>query len=571
MAILSLPEELLVLILEVFTLPDHDPAHTIRLSQVHQWARYERECLTTLSNVCLASKGLHRLAWPILYRHFTNGPLRRKVDKRERLDPAQFLQTLCTKPEYGLALRSLSITPWVPIGAMDPTILFEALQGDATLVDLFQWRARSFWLGDEDESSASSGEPSSNEALLLDLQRYLTMGLSEAHMAMLLLLCPAIQALDVRPPLGTENSLISRLLKIIFSYMNSEAYQIATLPEPINDFEQEECDYAVARMFGATWSPQKMQKLPVFRNLEKLVLRGSAIPGSGAESLKNLLVALPSLRILSIMGLPGGHPHATNKVASGVRFLQLRWLELGLCELSSSELSIMIECCPNLTGLEVDWNTGFHNVVSHDINHTSKGNWRVRLGEVADAVALHTPKMKSLKLTTAGLQDQQPSPEHPHTIGKALQQLAHLEELQIDHHAIYGPTSSTSRATLAEIIPTSLKILGIGPSAMHAEGLDDHDVDRDFEPTDSWQDRHIADLNHLLQHKSFMKLCRLDLTLGESSTRRHIHKDTLSKHGWEIIHDKPDIWSFRLRNRGRAEVSGPQHVLTDPFRRFSKW
>ena len=102
-------------------------------------------CLTTLSNACLASKALYRIAWPILY---------------------QFLQTICTKPERGLALRSLMIREWAPVYAMDPTELFEQLQGDPTLVDLFQWRAKTFWLGEDQISSASPNELHTDDSLI---------------------------------------------------------------------------------------------------------------------------------------------------------------------------------------------------------------------------------------------------------------------------------------------------------------------------------------------------------------------------------------------------------------------
>jgi hypothetical protein len=47
----------------------------------------------------------------------------------KKLVPAPFLRTICTKPEYGLALRSLSIAPWAPVDAMDTTEPFEETAG----------------------------------------------------------------------------------------------------------------------------------------------------------------------------------------------------------------------------------------------------------------------------------------------------------------------------------------------------------------------------------------------------------------------------------------------------------
>lgn len=154
----QLPEELLALILEEFALPSRN---TFCIGRLREWTYAPRPCMTTLSNACLASKSMYGLAWPILYRFFSN---RRWWDLDPGLDPAHFLQTICTKPERGLALRTLSIAEWAPVDAMDPTELFEKLQSDATLVDLFQWRAKTFWLGrscvfDATSRAASGKQP----------------------------------------------------------------------------------------------------------------------------------------------------------------------------------------------------------------------------------------------------------------------------------------------------------------------------------------------------------------------------------------------------------------------------
>ena len=145
--LLSLPEELQTLVLEHLALPG------CRWSISDEWPQRDivPEHLTSLSNVCLVSKNLHRLAWPILYRAFTNAELRVRSSQNPKLEPSPFLRTICLKPEYGLALRSLSIDLGTPIGAMQASELFELLQGDATLAALFQWKVRSFWFGPDED------------------------------------------------------------------------------------------------------------------------------------------------------------------------------------------------------------------------------------------------------------------------------------------------------------------------------------------------------------------------------------------------------------------------------------
>ena len=127
--LLSLPEELQTLVLEHLALPGH------KWSESEDWPQRDiiPEDLTSLSNVCLVSKSLHRLAWPILYRAFTNCEPLEGPSPTNTLEPSLFLRTLCLKPEYGMALRSLSIGLDKPIEAMQSSELFEMLQGDATL------------------------------------------------------------------------------------------------------------------------------------------------------------------------------------------------------------------------------------------------------------------------------------------------------------------------------------------------------------------------------------------------------------------------------------------------------
>lgn len=122
------------------------------------------------------------------------------------LDPVRFLQTICTKPERGLALRSLTIARWAPVDAMDPTELFEQLQSDATLVDLFQWRAKAFWLGEDQMSSVSPNALHTDDSLPSALLRLLEMGLPEARMVMLLLLSPKLKTVEITIPSHFEIS-----------------------------------------------------------------------------------------------------------------------------------------------------------------------------------------------------------------------------------------------------------------------------------------------------------------------------------------------------------------------------
>jgi hypothetical protein len=195
----------------------------------------------------------------------------------KKLVPAPFLRTICTKLEYGLALRSLSSAPWAPVIAMDPTEPFEKPQGDTTVDDLFQWRARHIWLGGDDTPPAPPNKPQLARSLELRLLRSLEMGLSEAHIAILLLLCPRVNTLEIVAPPLVETSLIARLLDTTLS----KDCQTTTPPEHVSDLAQEESDHVISRKFDAPWPVPSLQKAAVLQDLVSCTIHGSGAPPSG--------------------------------------------------------------------------------------------------------------------------------------------------------------------------------------------------------------------------------------------------------------------------------------------------
>ena len=99
---------------------------------------------------------------------------------------------------------------------------------------------------------------------------------------------------------------------------------------------------------------------------------------------------------------------------------------------------------------------------------------------------------------------------------------------------------------LSELLPKGIGYLEIGCNAFSGE------AGEEIQPVDAWEDWQIDDLNHLLQDESFGQLYHLHLELDESSTRRQIHQDTMTKHGWRVFEDNPENWVFRIENPGRG-------------------
>lgn len=533
MTIPSLPEELLVLILEDFALPNYDRSRSR--------ARRRRECLTTLRNSCLASKSLYRLTWPILYRYFSNRTMRHHEDMFLKLDPAMLLQTICTKPQYGLALRSLSVAPWASVEAMDANELLESLQGDATLVALFQWRARGFWLGEDERFSSSSDRPGPDDSLSAALLRLLEMGLPEAHIAMLFLLCPKIKELSIDTPPQFATSVIGRLLDTTLS----EGYQTETPPGPVHDPEQEESDYAIAQMFDISSNVPTLQKPLMLQDLVKCRISGSGTMPSGLKFLKKL-ISLPSLQDLSVSNLQGSlFINATSDLEGAVPCIHMRKLDLPGCSLRTSEVSSIVACLPNLIKLTMLWDKGFGD----SDNQTLDQDWILRFGVIADAIATHIPRLESLDLSAAlSLQRHFPS-EHPYTIGKGLRQMEHLESLALDHHMIYGmprpedlspDQSDVSQHVLRQVLPKGITHLWIEPSEYLA---------REFGLATAWQAWQVIDLKDLLQDTSFEHLWMIEIPFGVAGIEDHINKEAASKHGWEIEVSSDNLFCEIKRKR----------------------
>ena len=184
-----------------------------------------------------------------------------------------------------------------------------------------------------------------------ELLRSLEMGLPEAHMAMLLLLSPKLKTLDIRAPRQFETSIIARLLDTTLS----KSYQMMITTEAIPDPEQEESNYAVAQMFGASWPAPAPQKPDMFHDLVQCAINvsGGRYP-SGLKFFKNL-ISLPALQEVVLSGLEGGYRNAISDLEISVPCTRLRNLTLQSCRLLTNEAASVIRCCPGLVKLEIVW------------------------------------------------------------------------------------------------------------------------------------------------------------------------------------------------------------------------
>ncbi|TLD04577.1 hypothetical protein E2P81_ATG10256 [Venturia nashicola] len=512
----QLPEELLGLILEHLALPD-----TFTNSRLQQHWGNDSDCyrvyLMTLNNACLASKTLYRLAWPMLYRQFANHPLTVGAFHPHNLDPVRFLQTICRRPEYGLTLRTLSIDSWDAVEAMDAAQVFDLLQGDATLDALFNWRARGFWLGQDVEPGkkyGAAGSPHGNAAAVV----------------------PAHQRAQPLEPPAMQFSLVVRLLSTTLS----DDYRMLDPPTPVYDFEQDESDYQLAQMFETSWHRPELRKSAMLRNLQKCTLRGSGMP-LPCQLFRNIL-ELPQLQDLMIGPLQGDSKGTISDFRVNVPCTQLKKLQIADCRFRTCEIISVVQCCPNLVDLSIHWDLRADGVENND-----HPKYYLLYGHIGDAIAKYAPRLESLKISSHRWPFRNPELEYPHTMGKALQPLGHLQDLSLDHCVIYGDEDGgVSQCSLGDVVPKSVSKLHIGHSILYYGTAG---AGEEFK--DSWKDWQIDDLNHFLQDGSFKRLRVVELDLGALGSERHIDPATVSQHGWEFTEEND--WYCTIENRGRPE------------------
>lgn len=526
----ALPEELLALIFEKLALSPatldrngvgahHSVSRHKQRKQAEARTLARRERISALRNICLAAKPLHRLAWPILYRNYCNREFVEEDDDEEpgtdvsdgqEYSASKFLRTICLKPYYGLALRSMTICGWTPVEALDGLELFELLQGDATVSALFQWRARGFWLEAE-------GDPE----LVERLHRTLSLGLEDGLLTMLLLMCPNIKELDLTPSLDFGQSTFAALLGIA-----CDKKSLANpLPEPDHDFEQEEADYVIAQMFGTPWPEQKLSRPLVLQRLESLTIRSPGVVNFSPSHFRALLT-LPSLRTLQADGFRGnmGFPYTTGEtLRRHGTSPKLQSLTLSHCQAESKEIIEMVEMCPELRELSVVWDD-FHMTAMSDDNLDER--WCLKYGDIVKALVDHTPNLKMLELNaSAGWPNHDAAPKHPFVVGDSLDGLHNLVDLRLDDHAIYGSQYGTFGSSLGSSVPK-----GVASLTLYSEEPFDR---RGLPVTEAWLRHQDDDLGVFLQDQTFDRLSSMHVEGREREILIMVTPE--SKHGWQAI------------------------------------
>lgn len=347
---------------------------------------------------------------------------------------------------------------------------------------------------------------------------------------MLLLLCPRIRELRIW---GQCVSLILKLLKITLS----KEYHAAKHPDLVVDLEHES-DHTLPQGSETPSRRLRLKKTAMLQNLVHFDVSAGEIPSSNFKFFRTLL-ELPSLQHLSLGALRGGSGATMSDLKVELPCRQLKVLKLMDCRLRTSEVSSVVQCCPNLLEFRISWgpNLSMHSNEDDPLRQ----DYCVRFGDMGHAIASYAPHLKTMRIDAIH-GTISTSCQSPYTISKALQALQHLEELRLTFGAVYGDDAANpSQATLGETVPKTVNELHVSRNlAWHnGEWLEDR-----------WPDLQIADLYQFLQDDSFTQLSFIRLELGNVRERGDIDEVILARHGWVII--AADEWSCEFENRGRA-------------------
>jgi hypothetical protein len=367
----QLPEELLDRILY------HVAAFPFVHSPQSPWEEPENSWIphqfrSTLLDICLVSKTLHRLALPHLYKAFSNQAER---ESRVRNSPTpelpacaisplhdisvRYLHTLCARPDYGNLLRSLSFSMKNPLMAFVPRITSHEEHADLAL---FSKTAQDFWFG-----------ATWTEMVQQKLAAGLLAKMPDATMCLVLLMCPNIETLEIAganergiPKDPLCDSLLTFLLVV-----------------------------STAQVFSSIAPDEPLQRSLILQRVQTLTLAVRPLRLIWPELVA--VFALPALRTLRLRNLctmNAGRVAPRGIIFGRRHYSEIRSLELHWISIPGSCVAKLLRWCPNLTMLDATWGhlTGVHF-----------RDYDCAFHEVGKAVSEYNPLLVSLKLTDMGL------------------------------------------------------------------------------------------------------------------------------------------------------------------------
>jgi hypothetical protein len=434
----QLPEELLDRILY------HVAAFPFVHSPQSPWEEPENSWIphqfrSTLLDICLVSKTLHRLALPHLYKAFSNQAER---ESRVRNSPTpelpacaisplhdisvRYLHTLCARPDYGSLLRSLSFSMKNPLMAFVPRITSHEEHADLAL---FSKTAQDFWFG-----------ATWTEMVQQKLAAGLLAKMPDATMCLVLLMCPNIETLEIAganergiPKDPLCDSLLTFLLVV-----------------------------STAQVFSSIAPDEPLQRSLILQRVQTLTLAVRPLRLIWPELVA--VFALPALRTLRLRNLctmNAGRVAPRGIIFGRRHYSEIRSLELHWISIPGSCVAKLLRWCPNLTMLDATWGhlTGVHF-----------RDYDCAFHEVGKAVSEYNPLLVSLKLTDMGLAIGAVASRLRFT----LRDLQHLTHVELGRESAWCHPSNQVDA-INDNLPDSIESLFIAEGARLPDNLPTND------------------------------------------------------------------------------------------------
>ena len=420
---LSLPNEVIVCIAEQLSAE----SYTLR-EKLKDW----QAAVTTLSNLCLASRSMCRVAQPVLHRCFSRTYDISSKSEVNRLDPKmiqprrlkQLLRTLLDRPDLASQMRSIRLLTFLPSiepesedeDSHDPKVEHEIVYRDDDLLDALV--AASYKIARPDPQSENSKWHE-------DWRHNLAMGTDNAELALLLTLVPNLRVLDLETPHTTFGQDLHSLFGQVFgnaSFMSDGRLPPSRVP---------------SYQYHATQHSHSSSILP---RLEKITLRhGTGAPIVDISQCLSM-ITIPTLTSCSLNGCwydldpDYAHPH--------VPLHNLRDLHLENMQIGSFGLRSIMEGCSNLRSLELVYSKYTDELV--DVSQSFIDEL-VKVSGTLERLQFIIPG-KSFRNLPDNLFD--------------LRRLTKLKSLEMNHHP-FSPIPGTHdpEPTLSDLLPASIENL----------------------------------------------------------------------------------------------------------------
>jgi len=371
------------------------------------------------------------------------------------------------------------------------------------------------------------------EELCTLLVKSISLGLTEGTAALLLLLCPNLERLDMTPPDAFRWTAVGKATDLGCGAPLAEHSRFPNAVKPGGNALVNEHRNGIAQdLFGAPWPSPQALPISSFSCLRELKLncveedRGYfRTPGRFTSrvhlSTMNSLLNLPTLQSFTATAIMDDPIVSCSNPE--LKVLSLKHIRLQGRFLGSKSIARLLAACSRLETLSVSWDDPGR---AYDERTTAVVeqlyaffNW----SHIAEALAKHKDSLETLSLFTSGLRHEYVQGEHNSTKDSGLWQclggMTRLRSLFCNASFAHGSKTTTGEP-LTSVVPKSVEDLQIS---------EDLNIDRRVHSYEEATSMRLESPKQLLADRSFTRLKRVS-----ASSYKPVDGQYASRKGWRI-------------------------------------